>query len=191
MTLKQQAFLAAFGASGSIAGAAAAAGIDRSSHYRWLREDVDYAEAYKQAEVEAAGMIEDLAVQRATEGIDEPVLYKGQIVYDRVRDEQGRVIYTQAIDDQGQPIFEENGDPRIEPLMAPLKIRRRSDSILQSLLAAWMPKKYRTNHHIDGDFTHTGIGALTDAQLERIARGGGAGAAPPADQQKQAQDLVP
>ena len=40
---KKQQFLAAYRETGTVTGAAQAAGIDHSSHYRWLRKDDGYA----------------------------------------------------------------------------------------------------------------------------------------------------
>jgi hypothetical protein len=166
--VKQRAFLAAFAVTGNIGRAAAAAGIDRSTHHRWMREDSAYAESFKQATEEAAGVVEDIAVQRATEGLDEPIIYQGELVYKR-DPETGAV---------------ERDPDTLAPI--PLTIRRRSDTVLLAVLKAWKPDKYRENHHIDADVRHTGAANMTDAELERIARGGDAGAgsggaAPPAD----------
>lgn len=172
MTLAQRGFLAAFAATGQIGPAAAAAGIDRSTHHRWRREDSAYDELFKQAAEEAASAFEDLAIQRATEGLDEPVFYQGEPVYKRCP-----VTNALELDEQGLPV--------------PLMIRRRSDTLLLSVLKAWQPKKYRENHHVEGSITHSGAAALSDAELERIARGGGGGAAAPASGEEQVQNLVP
>src|SRR5262249_44545576 len=155
--------LAAFAAIGNIGAAAAAAGIDRSTHYRWKREDSEYAEAFERAVEEAAGVFEDVAVQRATEGLEEPLIYQGELVYKR------------------DPLTNEIVPAPVTSEPVPLMIRRRSDTVLLAVLKAWAPTKYRENHHVDATITHTGAAALSDAELERIARGGGGGAAPSAD----------
>jgi hypothetical protein len=159
---RQRMFLEAFAAAGSVSQAAAAAGIDRTAHYRWLREDADYSDAFNRSTEQAAGALEDLAVRRATEGLDEPLIYKGEIVWRR-----DPVTNQVELDEQGLPIA--------------LTVRRRSDALLQTLLKAWQPKKYRENYKIEADITHRGLADLTDEQLARIARGGSGGVAPPAD----------
>jgi hypothetical protein len=178
---KKPAFLAAFAACGSITTAAAAVGIDRSMHYRWMREDAEYETAFKQAVEEAAGFLEDVAVERGTVGWDEPVIYKGELATRPVLDERGAPIYVPRYDENGDPLFTEGGDPLMAILYEPLTVRKKSDALLQTVLKAWLPKKYRDNHHVEAEVTHAGLGDLTDAQLEHIARGGSAGAAPPAD----------
>jgi transposase-like protein len=181
MNPKQRAFLAAFARCGSISIAARDSDVDRSSHYRWMRESADYAEAFKHATEEAAGVLEDAAIARAVEGWEEPVIYQGELAMEPVRDAEGRCVYVQAVDDQGAPLYHDSGDPRLDRLMKPLTIRKRSDALLTTLLKAWLPKKFRDNHHIEAEHTHTGLASLTDAELERIARGSSSGAAPQAD----------
>lgn len=47
---KQRAFLAAFAETGNVRLACQTADVGRTSHYRWLGEDSDYAEAFRGAE---------------------------------------------------------------------------------------------------------------------------------------------
>jgi hypothetical protein len=75
----QRAFLAAYVAKPSIVAAAQAAGCSREAHYDWKR-DPEYARAFAEAVIAAGDTIEAEAVQRATEGLWEPVLYKGEPV---------------------------------------------------------------------------------------------------------------
>ncbi len=74
--LKARAFLAAYRLTASITLAAKAAGIERTAHYRWLRSPI-YARAFDQAQRDAAAVIEEEAIRRATEGTLEPVFYQG------------------------------------------------------------------------------------------------------------------
>lgn len=116
--LKQAPFLAAFRITASITRAAAAAKIDRQQHYRWLAEDPDYAEEFKQARIEAAQALEDEAIRRAHEGWEEPVIYQGELCYHT--DSLGRRM------------------PK-----RPLTIRKYSDQLLIATLKAWQPERYR------------------------------------------------
>jgi hypothetical protein len=77
--LKARAFLAAFRLTGSITEAAAAAKIDRTMHYRWLKSP-GYEQAFKKAQLEAGDMLEDIAVRRVREGTLDPVFYQGEKV---------------------------------------------------------------------------------------------------------------
>ena len=188
---KQQAFLKAFTATGSITIAAAAVGIDRSNHYQWLKQDPEYKAAFDEAVVEASGFLEDTAIERATVGWEEPVVYQGQLAEEPVKDAEGRQIFVPEVDELGNPILLENGDPRMARLMKPLTVRKKSDALLQTLLKAWLPKKYRENVHVDGNISHSGLSALSDEELDRIARGGSGGVAPAPDAEEQVPDVLP
>lgn len=65
---KRAAFLAAYAECGNITEAARRAGIDRTSHYRWIQEP-DYADAFRAAEEQAVEMLEREARRRAIEGL--------------------------------------------------------------------------------------------------------------------------
>lgn len=76
---KKRIFLAAYARSGNISVAAEAAGIDRSTHYRWLDDPV-YAEVFEHAKEAAADYLEKVAWERATQGIRKPVYQGGKLV---------------------------------------------------------------------------------------------------------------
>lgn len=78
--VKKRLFLIAYSETGNLSFASEVAGIDRSTHYVWLKNDVKYAEAYEQAKDIAADALELEARRRAVEGVDEPVYYKGRAV---------------------------------------------------------------------------------------------------------------
>lgn len=79
-TAKKAAFLKAFGVAGTILHAAAAVGIDRHTHYNWLKSDPEYAAAFAEAEVGVTELLEHEAVRRAKDGVEEPVFHDGAIV---------------------------------------------------------------------------------------------------------------
>lgn len=72
-----RAFLAAYRLSGDITAAAAAAKIDRSNHYQWLKASPGYKLAFEQCREELADDIEAGAIKRCREGVLEPVYYQG------------------------------------------------------------------------------------------------------------------
>src|SRR5258708_33895934 len=57
--IKKRAFLAVFSRCGSLSRAAKRAGVDRRTHYNWLRDDPWYKQAFRQAIQEAGGALED------------------------------------------------------------------------------------------------------------------------------------
>lgn len=102
---RQGAFLAAYEKCGRIGEAAEAAGIDRSSHYTWLRGDTDYKAAFQESDIIVGQNVLDEAVRRAVQGWDEPVTVAGQ-----------REV-----------------------------VRKFSDRLLERLLEAHHPEKFRSN----------------------------------------------
>lgn len=79
-TAAKATFLEQFVASGTITAACRASSVGRTTHYDWLASDPEYAERFKQAEVQAIDVLESEARRRALVGVDEPVYYKGEVV---------------------------------------------------------------------------------------------------------------
>ncbi len=78
MNPHQRGFLAAFRETGNVRLACKAAGVGRSSHYRWLEKDPAYREAFDQAKEDATDVLEAEAHRRAVEGVEEQVgWYRG------------------------------------------------------------------------------------------------------------------
>ena len=76
---KKRAFLAAYRETGNVKLACESGRVGRSSHYRWLEQDPDYAEEFEQAQKDAVDVLEAEARRRAVEGWEEKVgWYKGQ-----------------------------------------------------------------------------------------------------------------
>lgn len=78
LTANQRAFLAAYVELCSLTRAAASSEQSRTNHYRWLRENEEYAAAFRVAKEEAADSLEDEAVRRAYEGVEKPVTIAGE-----------------------------------------------------------------------------------------------------------------
>lgn len=73
---KARAFLGAFRINGSVVLSAAAAGVEKTIHYRWLRNP-RYAADFQRAEDEFGDMLEAAAIARAKDGVLEAVFYQG------------------------------------------------------------------------------------------------------------------
>ena len=65
---------------GSVDLACAAAGVDRTSHYVWLKNDAEYKKSFEEAREEACGLLEDEAVRRAYRGTLKPMSIGGKMV---------------------------------------------------------------------------------------------------------------
>ena len=77
---KKPAMLAAYAELGVITHAAAAAGIERSTHWRWMQDDPEYAAKFAEAHEQAVEKLEREALRRAADGWEEPVFHKGEVV---------------------------------------------------------------------------------------------------------------
>jgi hypothetical protein len=121
---KQKAFLAAYVITASITRSAKAAKLDRSLHYLWLA-DAEYAGAFENTKDQAAQLLEDEAVRRAHQGVEEPLTWQGQFTYKR------------------RAVKDAEGNTTLENYGKPLSINRKSDALLQFLLKGFRPDKYR------------------------------------------------
>src|SRR4051794_34673123 len=73
-------FLEALASGLSIAGAAAEAGVDRTTPYKWRDDDPEFAKAWTVAYDAGTDRLEDEALRRATVGTERPVFQTGQLV---------------------------------------------------------------------------------------------------------------
>lgn len=77
---KRAAFLAVLAKGYSVTAAVETAGLARSTVYAWRESDPDFAKAWAEAEESGTDRLEDVAYQRATEGVLEPVYQGGRLV---------------------------------------------------------------------------------------------------------------
>lgn len=145
----QRAFLAAYRLTASLTRAAEAARVQRGLHYRWL-EDAEYAAEFERAKEEAAQTLEDEAIRRAHQGVDEPLSYKGQLSYPERRASNVETREEITIVDTSSP---------------PVAVRKYSDTLLQFLLKGFRPEKYRDR----GSVELTGAGGGPIELVERLA----------------------
>lgn len=75
---KRRDFLAALADLGVVGEAAALAGVDRSTVWRWRETDPAFAALFDEAIEAATDRLESVARRRATEGYERPVYYKGE-----------------------------------------------------------------------------------------------------------------
>lgn len=131
---KQRAFLAAYSLTGNISEAARAANTARRSHYEWMA-DPAYAELFAEASAEACDALETEARRRATEGVQEPVIYQGQLQYLPALTKKGTI----RKDRKGRTVWSDK----------PLTVAKKSDLLLIFLMKAAMPDKYRENVKVE------------------------------------------
>jgi hypothetical protein len=78
---KTKAFLAAIAVMPNVTRASEAAGIHKSAHYAKLKSNPEYAAAFQETMQIGCDAMSDVAVERATLGSEEPVLYQGALCY--------------------------------------------------------------------------------------------------------------
>lgn len=129
--------------------AAAAAGIDRSIHYDWMKKDPSYPARFAEAKARGEQAWDDEATERATKGVFEPLVYQGQFCF-----AQRQV--TLCLLPDGREVREEDlpepiGDAMVqsrrtimESFGQPLGIWRKSDGLLQFKLRGAFAR-YRQN----------------------------------------------
>lgn len=151
-------FLSAVSEGATIGEAALEAGVNRKTVYRWKESDAEFAEAWDESLEEGTELLEREAVRRAVHGVEEPVIYQGQLtpIYEhnpdgtlkmvetRERNAKGRMVTAykpvQAVDAEGNPRF--------------LTVRKPSDTLMIFMLKSRRPNTYRER----GSIEHTGAG---------------------------------
>lgn len=149
---KYKAFLAAYTQTASISKAAKAARIDRSLHYRWLKDDDVYKLAFAAAYLEAGDQLEDEAVRRAHQGVEEPLVYQGNFTYRQklVKDA------TTGVD-------------RLQNYGRPICVNKKSDVLIMFLLKGFKREKYRDHGALELSGLGGGPIALEDARLKKLS----------------------
>ncbi len=163
-------FLTALSEGATIGEAAHEARINRVTAYRWKESDAEFAAAWDECLEEGTELLEREAVRRAVHGVEEPVIYQGQLtpIYEhnpdgtlkmvetRERNAKGRMVTVhkpvQAVDADGNPRF--------------LTVRKPSDTLMIFMLKSRRPNTYRER----GSIEHTGPGGKP---LPAPAPGGG------------------
>lgn len=138
LTPKQSAFLRAYATVGTILQASKAAGIARSRHYEW-RGQPEYDAAFNEASEEFTEYLESVAIESATIGLQEPIVYQGQVMYEPQRNKDGSLKMK-----NGVVLYTDK----------PVTIRKQNPVERIFLLKAKRPDVYRDNAKVE----HTGPG---------------------------------
>jgi len=135
---KQKRFLKAYRESGIIKHACKAAGISRQTFYDWRDHDEAFKIQLPDATLDAHDTLEIAAYAQAVLGVEEPVVSMGQVVYEyhAVLDTDGNA----KLDSKGKPIMKRG---------KMVTIRKYAPSLLQTLLKANMPEKYKDKSAVE------------------------------------------
>lgn len=143
LTVSQLAFLAAYASCGNVTQAATSAGVGRSSHYDWMREE-GYRQAFEAARDEAADLLEREARRRAVEGTR------------RLKFHQGAPIMVPLVDDEGRIVLGAQGEVQMVPYVE----HEYSDVLMIFLLKAARPDTYRERTHLQVDAQVNAVGQV-------------------------------
>lgn len=130
-------FLEALADTGNVSQACRSAGVSTTTVYALKKKDADFAAAWDQAEEDAADTLEAEARRRAVQGVQEPVVYQGQLTPVWARGPDGKLLEeaydvtvngavtqhtrpVQQVDEHGRPVW--------------LTITKHSDALLALLL---------------------------------------------------------
>jgi hypothetical protein len=139
-------FLQALASGCTVSEAATHAGVTSSAAYNRRSSDDDFRAAWEQALEDSADILESVARRRAIDGVEEPVVYQGQLTPVWERDEVGNIVMDERIvvvkskDKDGNEIEREVAQefPRQarnrDGSLKWLTIRKPSDSLLALLL---------------------------------------------------------
>ena len=135
---KQERFLKALGKHGVVKAACAYAGISRQTYKNWRDTDEAFKERLPDAYDERNDTLEYAAYSQAVDGIPSYVVSQGRIVYHEM------------------PVFNADGTPKLdkhgEQIMKrgkPIIERKYAPGLLQTLLKANMPNKYKERAALD------------------------------------------
>ena len=145
-----QPFLDVLRTTGNVSASATAAGTTTSTVYQLRKSDADFAAAWDNALEDATDTLEAEARRRAVEGVNEPVIYQGQLTPLYEYDDNGQIVIDYV---DGPP--DKDGKPTSVPRPRQLTIdgkpqyltvNKRSDALLMFLLKG-LRKKYGTETH--------------------------------------------
>jgi hypothetical protein len=135
-------FLAALASGCTVSEAAQHAGVSSSAPYARRRNDADFTAAWDTALEDSADILEREARRRAIDGVEEPVVYQGQLTPIWERDEAGNIVMDQRLvvvkDKEGNEREVLQETPRqarnLDGSLKWLTIRKPSDALLAMLL---------------------------------------------------------
>lgn len=117
-------------------------GVASGVAYALRKTDADFAASWEDALEDAYDYLEAEARRRAFEGIEEAVVYQGQLTPILEREANGQY----KLDDDGNPIQSRNQDGSLKYL----SVRKYSDSLAQFLLKGYRRKKFGEKIELTG-----------------------------------------
>lgn len=153
----QAAFLEAYEHTANVLRAAEHAEISRDLVYYWLEHDERFNFAYHLADAAANAHIEAEIRRRAMDGVVEPLVSQGHLVYE----------YEPVVDADGNQKYDSKGKPMYQRGQL-IVMRKYSDTLLIFYAKRRMPE-YREKQQVDINPMGTDVQALQDTILQALA----------------------
>ena len=155
---KISAFLAAIRVLPCIERAAKAANINKAAHYSKLHTDPRYAKEFSTALQIGIDALSDVAVERASIGWEEPVIYQGMLCYPLKQDKKTKKWVPNR-------------------KAGPLTIRRIDNRLVEFVLKNRHPE-YRERVEVSGELSLRDLTARLNAGRQRVAAAKASGNTP-------------
>lgn len=126
----------------NVAGSCRAVGVSSTAVYALRDKDADFAAAWDDALEDAYDYLEAEARRRAFEGVEEPVVYQGQLTPVWERNPDGTFVK----DDDGNLVQARNPDGSSKFLT----VRKYSDGLAQFLLKGYRRRKFGEKLELTG-----------------------------------------
>jgi hypothetical protein len=146
----QELFLQVFSSTAILTAACKQAGVSRNTVYEWLEKDEPFNLRYHQAELEAQDVVRAAIHRRGIEGVDEPVISQGRLVFinEEVTLEDGTKVVRQR----------------------PLTVKKYSDTVLLRMAGARLPEyREKLDLTMQGQVTHDHTGEF-DTETAALGR---------------------
>jgi hypothetical protein len=125
----KKAFLEHFRVYGNVTAACTAISVERSTAYKWLERDPDFAAAYKDAEIQATEVLEGEARRRAVEGVVTitPNYYRGELLSEVIETKYSDTLLifllkARAPEKYRETVRQEHSGPQGGPVVFTLKL---------------------------------------------------------------------
>jgi hypothetical protein len=149
-------FLAALRTTGVVAKAARAAKVSYSTPYALREKDGDFRAAWDDALEESYDTLEAELLDRAVNGVAEPLVHQGMFTFECERDEQGRPVIEQydsgLLDKDGKPVMGSRHKLKLDELGNPIPcvVRKKSDALLMFALKGRRKRVYAERTEVTG-----------------------------------------
>ena len=134
---KEEIILAALRKCQSATTACELANVPRRTFYNWQHGSKRFRDAVTDATAAGNDTIDDEIRRRAIEGIEEPLVSMGKLVF----------LEEPVLDEDGKPMFDEKHRP-IMQIVGQIKVRKYSDTLLLAMAKSRM-MKYRDRVDLD------------------------------------------